>query len=169
MGVKGLQEFLETEPSLKVGVSTVDLVRSSWAREGKVTSCDKLLNGWDKTHVLKGWRAPWPTCSCPRCRGRPWSPVWRLLQRLELRWAVEPHARVPLRLLSVSPAGKHTCGCLYWWHMRAKSKARVDSCSVESQAECEAGAETCCKARNSTSKSLVSHLSLSSRLTCITR
>ena len=44
MGVKGLQEFLETEPSLKVGVSTVDLVRSSWAREGKVTSCDKFLN-----------------------------------------------------------------------------------------------------------------------------
>ena len=38
MGVKGLQEFLETEPSLKAGVSTVDLVRSSWAREGKVTS-----------------------------------------------------------------------------------------------------------------------------------
>ena len=44
MGVKGLQEFLETEPSLKVGVSTVDLVRSSWAREGKVNSCGKLLN-----------------------------------------------------------------------------------------------------------------------------
>ena len=38
MGVKGLQEFLESEPILQAGVSTVDLVRSSWAREGKVTA-----------------------------------------------------------------------------------------------------------------------------------
>ena len=35
MGVGDFQAFLEREPSLRVGVTSLDLVRAAWAREGK--------------------------------------------------------------------------------------------------------------------------------------
>ena len=35
MGVGDFQAFLEREPSLKVGVTSLDLVKAAWAREGK--------------------------------------------------------------------------------------------------------------------------------------
>ena len=75
MGVGDFQAFLEREPSLRVGVTSLDLVRAAWAREGKggarpgrlaLVSGHVVVNPQKDLHVSsRCWmpRVVWTVCT----------------------------------------------------------------------------------------------------------